>query len=179
MWQLPRLVQPPGDKTHMIAPVTFDTPVLGPEMGLEPGWIDYNDHLNMAYYNVIFDRSLDAMLDSVGIGEDYRLNDNFTIMTAQAHVSYLRELRSDARVRVTIRLVDADEKRLHIYEELYHSEGWLAATSESILLHVDMAQRKVVRFPDDRLASLGAMLAAHQALPPTKFMGRTLGLKRD
>ena len=28
-------------------------------MQIEPQWIDYNGHLNMAYYNVMFDRAID------------------------------------------------------------------------------------------------------------------------
>lgn len=162
----------------MIAHSTFDTPIFGPEMALEPAWLDYNNHLNMAYYNVIFDRSVDAMLEIVGIGEDYRNATNCSVMTAELHVCYIRELMADAKVRATSRLVDADEKRLHVYQELYHVDGWLAATSESLILHVDLDKRKVAHMPAVQQANISTILAAHQALPPTKYMGRTIGIKR-
>ena len=31
-------------------------PLTSRVMGIEPDWIDYNGHLNMAFYNVLFDR---------------------------------------------------------------------------------------------------------------------------
>lgn len=155
-----------------------ETPVFGPEMTLKPEWIDYNDHLNMAYYNVLFDVSLDAMLEQVGIGETYRETTTFSVMTAEVHVNYVRELRSDARVRVAMRLVDFDEKRIHCYEELYHVDGWLAAACEVMVLHVDLEKRKVAPMPETIQANLAAMLEAHQALPPTRYMGRSIGIKR-
>ena len=36
-------------------------PYLAPVMQIEQAWIDYNGHLNMAYYHVLFDRGVDAL----------------------------------------------------------------------------------------------------------------------
>ena len=158
--------------------IRFDTPMLGPEMVVAKEWIDYNDHLNMAYYNVIFDRSSDGAFDVLNIGEAHRRAENMTLMTAQAQVNYLRELKLGAKVRATLRLVDADAKRLHIYQELYHSEGWLAATSERIMLHVDLSGTKVAPFSPEVEANIQTMLRYHRSLPPTKYMGKPLGIRR-
>ncbi len=40
-------------------------------MRVEPQWIDYNGHLNMAYYNVLFDRCVDEAYELLGIGQHY------------------------------------------------------------------------------------------------------------
>jgi acyl-CoA thioester hydrolase len=154
----------------------FDTPVLGPEMALDAGWIDYNDHLNMAYYNVIFDRTVDIAMDILNCGLAYRMAENHTMMTAQAHVTYIRELKSDARVRGTFRLLDADDKRLHVYLELFHADGWLAAASENMMLHVDLSGPRVARFPESISADVQTMLKYHRSLPPTKYMGRAIAI---
>ena len=75
---------------------------------------------------------------------------------------YLRELRSDDPVRVTFQLFDYDAKRVHYFEELLHAEeGWLSATSENMMLHVDLKARKTAAFPDYILARLARMKAAH------------------
>src|ERR1700755_2393567 len=59
-------------------------------------------------------------------------------------------------------LVDADEKRLHTFEEMRHAgEGWLSATSENMTMHIDMASRKTAAFPPDIRARIGAILARH------------------
>src|SRR5262245_29374662 len=110
--------------SSMHAPVSFDTPVIGPPITIGKEWIDYNDHLNMAYYHVIFDRSMEAATDILDLGESYRWSQDKTLMTAEVHVNYVRELKLGAEVRATFRLLDADAKSLHVYQELYHSEGW-------------------------------------------------------
>jgi acyl-CoA thioester hydrolase len=162
-------------------PKPFDTPVICPPMTVMPEWIDYNDHLNVAYYTLIFDRSADAAVDILNLGEAYRRAENRTLVTAEAHVTYLRELKLGAQVRATFRLIDADAKGLHVYQELYHSDGWLAATQESVLLHVDLSAEggpKVVRLPEAIATDVATMLRYHVSLPRTKYVGRIVGLKR-
>lgn len=147
-------------------------------MVIEPQWIDYNDHLNMAYYNVLFDRAAEAAVELLGLGEAYRRGTDRTLMNAEVHVTYLRELKPDAVVRPTFRLLDADAKRMHVYQELHHRDGWLAATSESVYLHVDLKGPKVVPFPAEVSDAVQAMLRRHQALPRPKYVGRVMGLRR-
>ena len=45
-----------------LEPVFF-APFVSSVMRVEPGWIDYNGHLNMAYYHVLFDRAVDEAVD--------------------------------------------------------------------------------------------------------------------
>lgn len=156
----------------------FGAPIIAPEMRIEPHWIDYNDHLNMAYYNVLFDRSAETAVELLGLGEAYRRTTDRTLMNAETHVTYLRELKPDAVVHATFQLLDADVRRMHVYQELHHREGWLAATSESIYLHVDLKGPKVVAFPAEIVEAVQAMLREHQALPRSKYVGRMMGLRR-
>jgi acyl-CoA thioester hydrolase len=163
------------------SPKPFDTPVISPTMKVLPEWIDYNDHLNVAYYTLIFDRSADTAVDILNLGEAYRRDENKTLVTAEAHITYVRELKLGAEVRATFRLLDADAKSLHVYQELYHADGWLSATQESILLHVDLASAggpKVVRLPEAIQADVQTMLRYHASLPRTKYVGRALGVRR-
>jgi len=146
-------------------------------MKVEPAWIDYNGHLNMAYYLVLFDRAVDEAFGGVGLGPDYLRTRGHSYFTAEIHTRYLRELPVEAPVRVTVRLVDHDEKRIHAFFELHHAEeGWLSATCEKLFLHVDMAAKKVAPFPPDILAGLAAMKAAHARLPLPDGLGRSIGL---
>jgi acyl-CoA thioester hydrolase len=141
-------------------------PFVSSTMTVEPAWIDYNGHLNMAYYNLLIDRAVDEAFELVGLGPDYLRARNASYFTAEAHVRYLRELPIRTPVRTTVRLLDFDTKRIHIFAELHHAtEGWVSATSEQLALHVDMATRRVAPWPDDVLTGLGAMKAAHAALP--------------
>ncbi len=128
----------------------FFAPFVSSVMQVEPGWIDYNGHLNMAYYNVLFDRAVDEAYELVGIGADYVKKRRRSLFTAEVHLRYLRELHAGDAVRVTFQLLDYDAKRVHYFEQLFHADdGWVSATSENLSLHVDMDARKTVPFPDE------------------------------
>jgi acyl-CoA thioester hydrolase len=152
-------------------------PFVSSVMRVEPAWIDYNGHLNMAYYNVLFDRAVDEAYELLGIGQDYLTRTNHSTFTAEAHVRYLRELHENDPVRVTLQLLDYDAKRVHYFETLRHAEqGWVSATSENLTLHVDMAAKKVAPFPDEALRALAAMKAAHAHLPVPDGVGRRIAM---
>jgi len=68
---------------------------------VEDQWVDYNGHLNMAYYNVLFDRAGDEAFEFVGLGADYLKTANCSFFTLEAHITYLRELHAGDPVRVS------------------------------------------------------------------------------
>jgi acyl-CoA thioester hydrolase len=153
----------------------FSAPFISAPMQVEPAWIDYNGHLNMAYYNVLFDRAVDEVYELLGCGVDYLKETQHSCFTAEVHVRYLRELNAGDRVRVSFQLLDFDAKRLHYFEELRHAEaGWRSATSENMALHVDMTARKTAPFPETIAARLAQMKAAHAALPLPEGLGRRI-----
>lgn len=161
---------------HETAPA-FAAPFISAPMTVELGWIDYNGHLNMAYYNVLFDRAVDEVYELLGCGLAYLKETQHSCFTAEVHLRYLRELNAGDRVRVSFQLIDFDLKRLHYFEELRHADdGWLSATSENMALHVDMAARKTVAFPDNIAARLAAMKAAHAVLPAPDALGRRIAM---
>ncbi len=145
---------------------------------IEKEWIDYNGHLNMAYYNVVFDRGGDEFLAELGFGPKYAAERKLTIYTAEVHICYVQELHLDDVVTVTSQLIDYDGKRLHTYNEIIHKDGWVAATCEVLSLHVDMSGPKVSPFPEDVLPKLEFYKQAHAKLPVPARVGRTIGIKR-
>ena len=155
----------------------FFAPFVSSVMRVEPQWIDYNGHLNMAYYNVLFDRAVDETYELVGVGTDYVAERQHSVFTAEVHVRYLRELHAGDPVRVTFQLLDYDSKRLHYFEQLFHAEdGWVSATSENLSLHVDMASKKSTPFPREVADRLAEMKASHALLPLPEAAGRRIGM---
>src|SRR5256714_867201 len=152
-------------------------PFLSSVMQIEPQWIDYNGHLNMAYYNVMFDRAIDELWIKLGIGPGYMKDRQGSSFTAECHVRYLREIHLSDPVQISILLVAADEKRLHTFEELRHAgEGWLSATSENMTIHIDMNARKTAPFPPDIRARIQALANAHGTVPRPEGIGRKVGM---
>jgi acyl-CoA thioester hydrolase len=158
-------------------PLGQPAPFLSSVMPIEPQWIDYNGHLNMAYYNVLFDRAIDELWLELGIGPAYMKQRFGSTFTAECHVRYLREIHLDDPVQVSILLVAADAKRLHTFEQLRHAtEGWLSATSENITLHVDISARRTAPFPPDIRARIQAVADAHAAVPRPEGIGRSIAM---
>ncbi len=154
-------------------------PVESSVMTVKDDWIDYNGHLNMAYYNVLFDTAVDQVFELLGMGQDYVSARKASFFSAEVHVCYLRELSAGMPVIATLQLVDHDAKRAHFYQELRHAgEGWLSATSEQISLHMDMEARKVAPWPADILKNVEALAAAHSALPRPERAGRHIEIRK-
>jgi acyl-CoA thioester hydrolase len=156
-------------------PVPFTSSV----MTVEEGWIDYNGHLNMAYYNVLFDRAHDEAALLVGLGQDYLARTRCSFFTAEARVRYLREIGAGERVVVDMRPLEADSKRLLWWQELWTADRrLLSATSEILVLHVDMAAKKVAPFPPEIAEAAARWAAASADLPRPDGAGRPVALKR-
>ena len=148
-------------------------------MNIEPTWIDYNGHLNMAYYHVLFDRSVDHFFDLVGIGEAYLQSSNASCFVLEVHVNYLQELSLEDPVVCDLRVLDFDEKRIHYFQEMRHADdGFIAATSEQLTMHVDMNTRRSAPFAAEAQTTLAEMLEQHAEQPMPAQVGRRMGIRR-
>lgn len=157
----------------------FAAPLESPLRTVERQWVDPNGHMNMAYYHLVFDESLDVAFSELGIGWDYTQKGEGSCFTAEVHVCYLDEVREGDPLRVTYQLLDADEKRLHVFGHMYHAEkGYLAATSEQMCIHVDMKSRRAAPFPAGQQSRIAAMMKAHEGMPRPKQAGRVIGIPR-
>ena len=139
---------------------------------VRPEWIDYNGHMNLAYYIVLFDQGTDALFDALDLGLDYRRNRHLGTFVAETHTRYERELLVGERVRVTVQLLAVDDKRLHIAHEMFRlRDGLRSATLESMFLHVNLIERRVVPMPPDLKERVDAAFAAHSSLPQPDWVG--------
>ncbi len=157
--------------------LTGHGPIICPTRTIVEDWIDYNGHLNMAFYHVIFDKGVDHVYDALGVGEAYARSGVGSCFTMEVHVHYLQELSLGDEVEVHWRLIDYDHKRLHFFEEMYHKgEGFLAATSEQIGMHVDMQERRSAPFPDAVQQRLAALKTRHGELPVPSQVGHVIAI---
>ena len=115
-------------------------------------YTDYNNHLNVAYYVLIFDLAADVMLDNFKMGGESAKRDQKTTFVAEMHTIYNQEVRLGEEVETHLTYVNHDKKRIHYRLSMFHKEKkYLAATNEVISLYVDLSKRKVVEFDSDRL----------------------------
>jgi len=142
-----------------------------------PEWIDYNGHMNLAYYVVVFDVAGDVLFDHLDIGLPFRDRTGFSSFVAETHTRYEREVKLHDRLCVFSHVLGADAKRLYVFHEMFHAaEGYRAATQEVMSLHVNLASRRVTALPEDTLASLQRVVALRGDAPPPPETGRRIAM---
>ena len=154
-------------------------PLELPALTVLPEWIDYNGHMNVAYYVLAFDHGVDAFMEFIGISPSYIEQQRASTFTLEMHVSYIRELRVGDPLRLNCQLLDFDTKRVHYFLHMHHAEDdYLAAVSEQIMVHVDLETRRSSEFPDDVRLTLQSLMNAHRHLPLPEQSGSVIGIRR-
>lgn len=158
----------------------YGAPVVLPEMEVRPDWIDYNGHMNVAYYTQAFDLSLDRLLeDHFGIGEAYARDFRMGPYSLQSHIHYIGEMLEGERFFCRAYLADHDAKRMHIAVEMINAgTGALAAFMENMTMNVDLTARRSAPYPDWAQARLAAWAAEHAGVDLPPQVGATIGIRR-
>ena len=160
-----------NDAARIAAPLSLWSGTVLPE------WIDYNGHMNVAWYVRAFDLAVDELFDYLGLGEAYRVERNGSTFAVEAHITYPAELGEGEAIEVRTRVLGHDRKRLHHFHEMYRgADGSLAATAEWMSLHVDMTTRRVVPMPDDLFERIGNLARAQGGLPRPAQAGSVMAI---
>ncbi len=154
-----------------------DAPLCLHRGSIRPEWVDYNGHMNVAYYVLVFDRGTDALLDYLGMDSAYRVRTGYSTYVLEAHITYERELKEGDAYRVTGQLLGFDGKRLHYFEHMYREpDGTLAATTEIMLMHMDMATVGSTPMPESVRGRVASLMEAHARLPRPTRAGRVIAI---
>jgi acyl-CoA thioester hydrolase len=147
---------------------------------VDPAWIDYNGHMNDAYYALVFSRTGDKLLEAIGLETQGRDRTSRTIYTTTLTIHYHHEVREGERLAADARVLEYDAKRLRIWFEMRNAEGTLVATSEQVYLCIDQSGEKprAAAFLPDQQAAIAALAGATADLPWPKAAGRGISLKR-
>lgn len=141
-------------------------------------WVDYNGHMNDAAYARVFSIAVDSLMEKLGIDDDFRNQQNYTLFTLETHLCYLDEVFEGSPLRVEVQLIDHDEKRLHLFFVMKNEAGNRLATSEQILMGMDTNLGRPAPFlslVNQRVSEL-AEAAQGQSLP--KEVGRKIGIRK-
>ena len=138
-------------------------------------WIDYNGHMNEGFYGVVFGMASDEYLLRMGSDERYRDRTGGSFYTVETHIVFIDELAPDTPLAVDTTVAGADPKRVHLFHELRRADnGALAATQESMMLHVDTNIDRVVPMGADLYAVLRSDADAHAGLLDEGTTGRAI-----
>ena len=127
-------------------------------------WTDYNNHMNMAYYVLIFDQVWEIMLQKFKMGEDSAKNNKMSTMVVETHTTYNNEVKEGEEVEINLTFFDHDKKRLHFkMEMLEKTTKKLSATLEMLSLYIDLNKRKVAEFEEDKIKLMGDFIKLNKS----------------
>ena len=115
-------------------------------------WTDYNNHMNLSFYILVFDKAAEKILSKFNMGEEAAIKTKRSTMVVETHTTYNNEVKEDDNVDVYLSYCDHDKKRLHYKLEMYEkSKNVLSATTEVLALYINLDLRKVAEFEKEKV----------------------------
>ncbi len=157
------LPDPEGDDV----PITVDRII-------PQSWTDYNGHMNEAHYIEVSAQATDSFMLMIEADADYIAAGN-SYFTVENFVQYHAELHAGDRLTVTTQVLRGEGKKMHLFHRLHGPDGEVAATVETLLLHMDLNVRKTSLPTEGVAAKLTAFAEDHAKLPTPQGAGRHVG----
>lgn len=140
-------------------------------------WLDYNQHMNVAYYLKAFDDAGEGLAVVIGMGADYTRRTNNSWVALESHITFQNEALLGDELRIESRVLDFDDKKMHVYQEMFRGDE-LLATHEQMGLHFDTEARRGSAFIPEVRNSLERLHAAQASLAQPAAVGRSISLAR-
>lgn len=161
------------------APVFEAKPIRSSTRTVEEGWIDYNGHMNVAYYTLAIDQLMDDIFDELGVGVALVESHKMGPMALVNQIHYIAEMMAGERFCIDLQILDSDLKRMHYFATMINlDKDQVAATYEGLSMNVDLVARKSAPYPPEALAKIEALTRAHAALPRPELAGAAIGIRR-
>jgi acyl-CoA thioester hydrolase len=145
-----------------------------------PEWIDENDHMNLAYYVMLFDVASVEVFRAIGMGTDYQLRTGSGQFAVESHIQYQNELRLGDEIRMGTWVLGGDAKRIHLAHEMHRADdGSPVATQELLFLNVSLSTRRVTPWPEAVRIAIAATASGHATGPQPTWAGRRIAMPQQ
>ena len=143
-------------------------------------WVDYNGHMNDAAFAVVFSRSVDALMDRIGLDAAARKRTGMSLFTLQMMLHYFKEAKEGDALAVSCHLLEHDDKRMRVWLEMSDAGGERLAASEQLLLSVALSDgaARAAPWTFETLAALDALAKVQVGLPRPPEAGAGVVMKR-
>jgi acyl-CoA thioester hydrolase len=143
-------------------------------------WVDYNGHMNDAAFAIVFSRSVDALMDRIGLDAAARKKTGKSLFTMQTMLHYFSEAREGDALAVSCRLLDHDDKRMRVWLDMTDAMGERLAASEQLLLSVTLNEGapRAAPWGFETLSALDALQKFHTSLPHPPEAGSGVAMSK-
>jgi acyl-CoA thioester hydrolase len=144
-------------------------------------WVDYNGHMNDAAFALVFSRSIDALMDRLGLDAAARKKSGQSLFTLQMMLHYFKEAKEGDAIAIACHLLEHDEKRMRVWLDMTTKGGERLAASEQLLISVALGGEgtRVVPWGFETKAALDALAKAQSGLARPPAAGEGIALKRN
>ena len=127
-------------------------------------WTDYNNHMNLSFYILVFDKAAEKILSKFNMGEEAAIKTKRSTMVVETHTTYNNEVKEGDEVEINLTFFDHDKKRLHFKMEMIEkSSKKLSATLESLSLYIDLNRRKVTEFENEKIKIMDEFISKNNS----------------
>ncbi|HXH66502.1 MAG TPA: thioesterase family protein [Candidatus Limnocylindrales bacterium] len=115
-----------------------------------PWECDHMGHMNVRWYAAKFDEACWQLLGSLGLTRTRMERDGVGMAAVEQRIEYKRELHAGDVVTVRSTVAEVKDKVIRMRHEMTDDEtGELAATTEIVAVHIEMAARKARSLPSE------------------------------
>src|SRR5271155_1590240 len=143
-------------------------------------WVDYNGHMNDAAYAIVFSRSIDALMDRVGLDAGARKRSGQSLFTLQMMLHYFKEAKEGDALAVSCHLLEHDDKRMRVWLVMTDAGGERGAGSGQLLLSVAQTEEgpRAASWSFETQAAIEALAKVQAGAPHPPEAGAGVALKR-
>lgn len=130
-----------------------------------PEYEDVMGHTNVMWYTYMFDQATFSFFEKFGIDQNYFEQSSNGSFAVEHHIRYLAELQTGDNVSIFSRVLGRRNKTIHFMHFMRRDrDGQLAATNESVSLHIDLKQRRSTSLPPEITGVLDQIIEQHNQL---------------
>jgi betainyl-CoA thioesterase len=143
-------------------------------------WVDYNGHMNDAAFAIVFSRSVDALMDRIGLDAAARKRMGKSLFTLQMMLHYFKEAKEGDVLAVACHLLEHDDKRMRVWLDMTDAGGERVAASEQLLMSVALSEGapRAAPWGFETLSALEALQKLHAGMPRPPQAGAGVAMKR-
>ena len=142
-------------------------------------WVDYNNHLNMAYYVLIFDQACEVLLEKFKMGAVSAENERRSTMVVETNTRYIGEVKEGDEVDIMLTFFDHDKKRLHLSLDMIEKQtNKISASIEWLSLYVNLETRKVTEFENEKIIIMNDFIKQNKSNLGNEYLKFSSKLKK-
>lgn len=121
-------------------------PIAVSQGTVKDDWIDYNGHMNMAYYVQCFEETSDFLLEHMNLGYRYAIEEQKGVFVIKCEINYRKEINLNEDFIISLEDLICKGKKLTVGLKMLNVGSATIADYQILNLNVNLQTKKSVPF---------------------------------